>query len=58
MANMYNGEKRRKTEHISVNNKSNIKKIWDPFFLYYIGWIKPKTISCYSLFKYTKKDFF
>ncbi len=35
MENTRSGKKRRKTEHISVNNKwTNMKKFLDPFFLY------------------------
>jgi hypothetical protein len=43
MENMHNGEKRRKTEHISVNNGPQTwKKIVDPCFLNCMGWIKPE----------------
>jgi hypothetical protein len=40
---VHNGEKLRKTEHISVDNcPSPLKKIEDNSFLYQMGWIKPK----------------
>ncbi len=49
MENTHNGEKRRKPEHIAINNGPPWKKIVDPFFIYQEGWNKSKKTTVFRI---------